>query len=379
MSGGSTILELPVEGGGVEPYTLVGRDPYPPPAAPARSRIAYAAAHVVAASPDSIDWERTLAFRRHLWSYGLGVAEAMDTAQRGGGLTWSLAAELIRRSSAEARATGGAIVCGAATDQLGEPLRRPLAEIIGAYREQCELIEAAGARVVLMASRHLAASAATPADYLAVYAEVLGGLERPAIIHWLGRMFDPQLEGYWGAADLDRATDCCLAVITASEAKVDGIKLSLLDAGREIDLRRRLPAGVRMYTGDDFKYPELIAGDGEHHSEALLGILDAIAPAAAAALAALDQDDCLRFGDILEPTVALSRHIFQAPTINYKAGLVFLAWLNGHQPEFKLLGGMERERSRAHYAELFRLADRANLLTDREQATARMLSFMAGS
>jgi hypothetical protein len=369
-------IDLPAAAGRLESYTLVGRGPYPRPSVSARSRLAYAAAHVVAASGDAIDWDRTLAYRRHLWSYGLGVAEAMDTAQRGGALSWPQAAELIQRSAAEAGKAGGAIVAGAATDQLGPPLRRPITEIVAAYQEQCALVEQAGAGVVVMASRHLAASAQGPADYLSVYREVLGGLRRPAIIHWLGPMFDPQLEGYWGSANLDRATACCLDVIAESRAQVDGIKLSLLDAAREVAVRRRLPDGVRMYTGDDFNYPELIAGDGVHHSDALLGIIDGIAPVAAAALAALDQGDRRRFDEIMAPTVALSRHVFQDPTINYKAGLVFLAWLNGHQPEFRLLGGMEQERSSDHYAELFRLADQANLLANPELAVARMRSLL---
>jgi len=339
--------------------------------------VAYAAAHVVAASIDEIDWELTLAYRRYLWSYGLGVAEAMDTAQRGTGLSWQGARELIQRSLAEARQTGGAIVCGAATDQLGEPLQRPLEEIVAAYQEQCALIEDAGGSAVIMASRHLAASARDRIDYLHVYGEVLGGLRRPAIIHWLGEMFDPQVAGYWGSRDLDEAADCCLDAIGASRGRADGIKLSLLDAGREVALRRRLPEGVRMFTGDDFNYPELIAGDGDSHSQALLGILDAIAPAAAAALHDLDEGDLETYHATLAPTVKLSRHIFQPPTFAYKAGIVFLAWLNGHQPEFRLLGGLERERSLDHYSELFRLADRAGLLADPELAVARMRAYLA--
>jgi hypothetical protein len=377
MTAVALTLDLPSAAGTLDAYTLTGASVYRPPAGPARSRTAYAAAHVVAAAPDRIDWERTLAYRRHLWSYGLGVAEAMDTAQRGMGLTWEDARELMLRSLAEARQTGGVIVCGAATDQLGEPLRRPLVDIIGAYQEQCALIEDAGGRVVVMASRHLVASARTRMDYVDVYGEVLSRLRRPAIIHWLGDMFDPQLAGYWGARDLDQATECCLEVIAASRAKVDGVKLSLLDAGREVALRRRLPEGVRMYTGDDINYPELIAGDGDRYSHALLGILDAIAPAAATALHALDEGNLRGYHAVLAPTVALSRHIFEAPTVAYKAGIVFLAWLNGHQPEFRLVGGLEGARSPAHYSQLFKLADQARLLADPELAVARMRGYLA--
>jgi hypothetical protein len=330
----------------------------------------------VASGPNSIDWDLTMAYRRHLWSYGLGVAEAMDTAQRGMGLEWPAARELMIRSLAEARTAGGEIVCGAATDQLGEPLRRPLDEIIEAYQEQCSLIEDAGGRVVVMASRHLASSAGGREDYERVYREVLAGLHRPAIIHWLGDMFDPALAGYWGSPDLSVATEVCLAVLTSNREKVDGVKLSLLDAARERELRSRLPAGVRMYTGDDFNYPELVRGDGEHHSHALLGILDGIAPAFSAALVAADVGDWDAYERILAPTVELSRHIFAAPTYHYKAGIVFLAWLNGHQPRFTLLGGLESARSTEHYGRLFVLADRAGLLADPELAAARMRSLL---
>jgi hypothetical protein len=349
---------------------------YRPPRAAPRSRIAFAAAHVVASGPHRIDWDLTMAYRRHLWSYGLGVAEAMDTAQRGMGLEWPAAHELMVRSLAEARAEGGEIVCGAATDQLGEPLRRPLEEIIEAYQEQCSLIEDAGGRVVVMASRHLAASAGGREDYERVYRDVLAGLHRPAIIHWLGDMFDPALTGYWGTTDLSTAADVCLAIIGSNREKVDGVKISLLDAALERELRSRLPAGVRMYTGDDFNYPELVRGDGKHYSHALLGILDAIAPAFSAALVAADAGDWETYERTLAPTVELSRHIFAAPTYDYKAGIVFLAWLNGHQPLFRLLGGMESARSIAHYGRLLVLADRAGLLADPELAVARMRSLL---
>ena len=349
---------------------------YGPPRTKPQSRTAFAAAHVVASDPNTIDWDLTMAYRRHLWSYGLGVAEAMDTAQRGMGLEWPAARELMVRSLAEARAVGGEIVCGVATDQLGEPLRKPLEEIIEAYREQCSLIEDAGGRVVLMASRHLARSAKGREDYERSYGEVLTSLRRPAIIHWLGEMFDPALAGYWGTFDLSEATEVCLGIVNSHREKVDGVKLSLLDAERERDLRSRLPDGVRMYTGDDFNYPDLVRGDGVRHSHALLGILDAIAPAFSAALVAADTGDWDSYERILTPTVELSRHIFCAPTYQYKAGLVFLAWLNGHQPRFEMLGGMEAARSVEHYARLLVLADRAGLLVDAELADSRMRSLI---
>ncbi len=349
---------------------------YLPPRFAPRCRVAFAAAHVVASSPDTVDWDLTLAYRRHLWSYGLGVAEAMDTAQRGMGLGWQAARELMVRSLAEARAAGGEIVCGAATDQLGEPLQRPLEEIIDAYCEQCALIEDAGGRVVVMASRHLARSATSRHDYERVYREVLSGLRRPAIIHWLGEMFDPALAGYWGSPVLSDAAEVCLAILNANREKVDGVKVSLLDAARERDLRSRLPAGVRMYTGDDFNYPELVRGDGTHHSHALLGILDAIAPAFSAALVAADAGEWDAYDRILAPTVDLARHVFAPPTYQYKAGIVFLAWLNGHQPRFQLLGQLEAGRSIEHYGRLLVLADRSGLLVDPELAAFRMRSIL---
>jgi uncharacterized protein DUF993 len=375
-----TTLRLPTEDGDLLAYELdaMPAASYDPPAAPPRSRVAYAAAHVVAdplaangpGAPAALDWEATLAFRRHLWRFGLGVADAMDTAQRGMGLDWTATRELIARSGAEAPAAGGLLCCGAGTDQLAGGAG--LAEVIGAYEEQCAVVQDAGARVVVMASRALAAAARGPEDYAEVYGRVLSGLDEPAILHWLGPMFDPALDGYWGSSDLDRATETCLAIIAAHAAKVDGIKVSLLDAGREIDLRRRLPAGVRLYTGDDFNYPELIRGDGERHSDALLGVFDAIAPAAAAALAALDVGSVDRFEAILEPTVPLARHLFCAPTSAYKTGIVFLAYLAGHQSHFRMVGGMESARSVVHLARAFVLADQAGLLGDRELAAERL-------
>jgi len=370
-------LRLPRADGSIGDFTPGEASSYEPPPGPPRSRVCFAAAHVVAdplapGDPDGparLDWEATLAYRRHLWAHGFRVAEAMDTAQRGMGLDWPVTQELIRRSVAEARATGGGIAAGAGTDHL--LAGASLDAVLGAYEEQCAFVEGAGAQVILMASRALAAAATGPDDYARVYAHVLGGLERPAILHWLGPMFDPALAGYWGDAGLDAAGETMLAVIAADAAKVDGVKVSLLDHEREIALRRRLPDGVKLYTGDDFNYPELIAGDEHGHSHALLGIFDAIAPAAAAALQALDAGDRAAYDAILAPTVPLSRHIFAAPTYHYKTGIVFLAYLNGHQDHFRMVGGRESARSVTHLAELLVLADAARLLRDPELATAR--------
>ena len=388
MSGIATRLRLPRPDGGVAEYEVGPASAFARPAQPIRSRVAFAAAHVVAdplaenipGGPAHLDWEATLAYRRHLWSWGLGVAEAMDTAQRGMGLDWPVAAELIRRSLREAKASGGQVVCGAGTDNLAPGSARTIEDVVRAYEEQCAVVEAEGGQVVLMASRELARIATGPEDYERVYGRILGALQKPVIIHWLGDMFDPALAGYWGDADLDRATDACLAIIAANPGRVDGIKVSLLDEQREVEMRRRLPAGVRMYTGDDFNFPSLIAGDGEGHSDALLGIFDAIAPAASAALQALDAGDESRYREVLEPTVELSRHIFGAPTYNYKTGIVFLAYLNGHQRHFRMVGGQEGMRSVLHLAQLFTLADRAHLFEDPELASERMrrLLLLAG-
>jgi hypothetical protein len=371
-------LNLPRAHGAIEPYTPGPPSPYTTPHAPSRTRVAFAAAHVVADplapgdpdGPPQLDWEATLAFRRHLWSHGLRVAEAMDTAQRGMGLDWAATQELIRRSAAEADAAGRAIAAGAGTDHL-EP-GASLADVRRAYVEQCAFVEGTGAQVILMASRALAAAATAPDDYADIYGDVLGQLSEPAILHWLGPMFDPALDGYWGATDLDAAADTMLAIVAAHHRKVDGIKVSLLDHERELALRRRLPAGVRLYTGDDFHYPELIRGDAHGHSDALLGIFDAIAPAAGAALTALDAADPASYHEILAPTVPLSHHIFASPTYHYKTGVVFLAYLNDHQRHFRMVAGGESARSITHLAELFVLADRAGLLRDPDVAAARM-------
>ncbi|GEC09841.1 hypothetical protein SSP24_74960 [Streptomyces spinoverrucosus] len=345
-------------------------------------RTVFSAAHVVAdpfadVSPDSpaaIDWDATLAFRRHLWSHGLGVAEAMDTAQRGMGLDWAGAAELIRRSAAEAKAVGGSIACGVGTDQItsGTP-----AEVRAAYEEQLALVEESGAQAILMASRALAAAATGPEDYLEVYGHLLRQASEPVILHWLGPMFDPALEGYWGSSDLDAATDTFLDVIAAHPDKVDGVKISLLDAQREIDLRRRLPNGVRCYTGDDFNYPELIAGDDQGFSHALLGIFDPLGPLASEAVRVLDTGDVNGFRALLDPTVELSRHLFQAPTRFYKTGVVFLAWLAGHQSHFTMVGGLQSARSLPHFARAYELADGLGLFPDPKLAEERMKTLLA--
>ncbi|MFB8115630.1 dihydrodipicolinate synthase family protein [Streptomyces sp. NPDC056465] len=353
-----------------------------PDGAPLASRTVFSAAHVVAdpyadispGDPAAVDWDATLAFRRHLWSHGLGVAEAMDTAQRGMGLDWAGAAELIRRSAAEAKSVGGRIACGVGTDQLTGPATLP--EVRAAYEEQLALVEGSGAQAILMASRALAAAADGPEDYLETYAHLLRQATEPVVLHWLGPMFDPALEGYWGSADLDAATDTFLKVIAEHPDKVDGIKISLLDAEREIDVRRRLPGGVRCYTGDDFNYPELIAGDDRGFSHALLGIFDPLGPLAAHAVRVLDTGDVQGFRDLLDPTVELSRHLFKAPTRFYKTGVVFLAWLAGHQDHFTMVGGLQSARSLPHLAKAYELADGLGLFPDPELAESRMRALL---
>ncbi|MDU0361770.1 dihydrodipicolinate synthase family protein [Rhizobium sp. 25PS6] len=381
-----TTINLPLDGK-IVPYTLTGtpielkkRD------AKAFPRIAFAAAHVVAdplADNDpwltpAIDWERTLAFRHRLWDLGLGVAEAMDTAQRGMGLGWPEARDLLRRALAEAAGRKDALIaCGAGTDHLTPGPDVTVDTILRAYEEQIETVEAAGGRIILMASRALAAAAKGPDDYIRVYDRILRQVKEPVIIHWLGEMFDPALEGYWGNGDHIEAMSTCLEVIEAHADKVDGIKISLLSKEKEVAMRRRLPKSVRMYTGDDFNYAELIAGDEEGHSDALLGIFDAIAPAASAALEALGRKSNHEFFDLLEPTVPLSRHIFKAPTRFYKTGVVFLAYLNGLQDHFVMVGGQQSTRSLTHLAELFRLADKARVLADPDLAAGRMRQVLA--
>ncbi|QHW34786.1 dihydrodipicolinate synthase family protein [Paenibacillus rhizovicinus] len=382
---GTTTIKLPQADGSLLDYKLANTEPITAPALPLRSRIAYSAAHVVCdprsdAEPmlgAAIDWQATMAYRHHLWSLGLAVAEAMDTAQRGMGLDWLRAKELIGHSLAEAEAVKGRIACGAGTDQLVPGPQVMIEQVIEAYAEQCEYIESRGGQVILMASRALAAAAKSPADYERVYGTILRQVSRPVILHWLGDMFDPALAGYWGERDADAAMEVCLRVIHAYPDKVDGIKISLLDADKEVRMRRRLPSGVRMYTGDDFNYPALIEGDEHGYSHALLGIFDAIAPVAAAAIHALDNGDTDRYRALLAPTLPLSRHIFQRPTYAYKTGIVFMAYLNGHQSHFRMLGGAEGARSIVHLAGLFELADRAGLLAKPELAVRRMKQTLA--
>jgi hypothetical protein len=376
---------LPQADGRLKPYTPSEPAQFSPPAGPLQSRIAYSAAHVVCDPLANInptletrlDWEATLAYRRYLWSLGLSIAEAMDTAQRGMGLDWETTKALIRRSLAEARSAGGAIACGAGTDHLTHYQDLTLDDVVAAYEEQCSFIEGEGGKIILMASRALAARAKGAEDYAYVYSRVLSQVSQPVLIHWLGDMFDPALTGYWGSTDLDRAMAVCLDIIGEHAPKIDGIKISLLDHQREITMRRRLPAGVKMYTGDDFNYPELICGDEQGYSHALLGIFDAIAPAASAAIQALDTGAVERYQAILAPTVPLSRHIFQKPTYYYKTGIVFMAYLNGHQSHFRMVGGQESARSIVHLAELFILADRAGLWRDPALAVERMKRILA--
>ncbi|HTQ00843.1 MAG TPA: dihydrodipicolinate synthase family protein [Casimicrobiaceae bacterium] len=379
-------LRLPIAGGGVESYALRAPAAFAKRTPREFNRVAYSAVHVVSdplASVDpwldaAIDWDATIAYRRHLWSLGLGVAEAMDTAQRGMGLGWTTSLALIRRTLEAARDVPGALVAsGAGTDHLAPEEVRSVDDVIAAYETQMAAIEALGGRLIVMASRALARAAKSPADYERVYDRILSQAREPVILHWLGEMFDPALAGYWGDADHARAMETALGVIAANASKVDGIKISLLDAGKEVAMRRRLPRGVRMYTGDDFNYADLIAGDETGHSDALLGIFDAIAPAASAALGALAAGDLARFHAILGPTMPLSRHIFAAPTRFYKTGVVFLAWLNGHQSHFTMVGGQQSARSLPHLIELFRLADAAGVLADPPLAAARMRTLLA--
>ncbi len=349
------------------------------------NRTAYAAAHVVIDpivstdpfdAPPRVDWDTTLAFREHLYRLGFKVAEAMDTAQRGMGVDWPTARELITRSLRHARAVGGDLACGAGTDQLAPGDEVTLDQVEAAYREQLEVIEGEGGRAIVMASRALVRAARGPEDYLRLYGRLLQDTSRPVVLHWLGEMFDPALRGYWGSTDVAAALDTVAQLIHDNASRVEGIKVSLLEARWEIELRRRLPPGVKMYTGDDFNYAELMAGDAEGFSHGLLGIFDPIAPVASVALSALAAGNVFLYRELLDPTVALSRELFCAPTRHYKAGVVFLAWLNGHQAHFSMAGGLQAARSVAHYARVFELADAAGVLSDPELAVARMKHFL---
>jgi hypothetical protein len=373
-------ISLPAADGGLEPYQVREPKAFRKPSKPF-TRIAYAAAHVVAdpLSPKepwldaAIDWEATIAYRRHLSSWGFGIAEAMDTAQRGMGLDWTNSLELIRRTLASV--AGAVVASGAGTDHLTGAAS--VSEVISAYEMQCTAIEKMGGRIILMASRALAASAKSPDDYARVYDRILGQVKEPVIIHWLGEMFDPALAGYWGKQDHYQAMDICLSVIEKNKNKVDGIKISLLDKDKEIAMRRKLPQGVRMYTGDDFNFAELIEGDAQGYSDALLGIFDSIAPAASQALTFLSENQNAEYHETLAPTVPLSRHIFKSPTRFYKTGVVFMAWLNGHQEHFVMVGGQQSARNVLHLAELFRLADAAGLLADPGLACKRMKQLLS--
>jgi hypothetical protein len=341
-------------------------------------REVFAAAHVAAdplgdnvpGAPASIDWDATLALRRDLFRYGFGVAEAMDTAQRNMGLDWAAVQQLVRRSAEQAASCGARIASGAGTDHRGA--LDCLADVVDAYTEQVAFVESTGSEVILMASRQLAAIGQGPDDYLHVYGRILEQVSRPVILHWLGDVFDPQLRGYWGDTDIDAATETFVSLVGQHQGKVDGVKVSLLSAEHEIELRRRLPTGVRLYTGDDFNYPELIRGDGAHHSDALLGAFAAVAPAASAALAALDNNDLAGYDEAMAPTLPLSRHLFEAPTYHYKAGIAFLAWLNGQQPGYVMVAGLQSARSARHLSTLFALANDARLLRHPDLAAARM-------
>ncbi|HCL6646599.1 TPA: dihydrodipicolinate synthase family protein [Raoultella ornithinolytica] len=379
-------IHLPTPQGIMTNYPLVTTEERPTVITPAFNRIAYAAAHVVIdpqhqgadwLNNPRIDWDATLAYRHHLWRLGFNIAEAMDTAQRGMGVSWEIAKELIIRSLQEAQTVPGAdLAAGVGTDQLEAAHATTLEQVIAAYEEQMELVEQHNGKIILMASRALAKVAKTPQDYLAVYNRLLEQSQDKIILHWLGEMFDPALAGYWGSTDFAAAADTVLEIIANNVDKVEGIKISLLSKEKEVAFRKRLPSQVKMYTGDDFNYPELIAGEDGHYSHALLGIFDAIAPVAAAALNELAQGNSGEYYRLMNPTVALSREIFKAPTQYYKAGIVFLAWLNGHQSHFSMAGGMQAAREISHYAEIFRLADQAGLLQDPQLATRRMKNLL---
>src|SRR5437899_3584932 len=381
----SLSLKLPTADRSIETYRLAASRTFPAKLESTLDRVAFSAAHVVAdplADNDpwltsAIDWDRTIAFREHVWDLGLGVAEAMDTAQRGMGLDWPTSLELITRSGAAAKRRNALVFSGAGTDHLAVEDAKTIDDVIRAYEEQISAVEKVGGGIILMASRALAKLGRNADDYAKVYDCVLSQVREAVISHWLGDMFDPALTGYWGTKDLDKAMDTAVAIINGTAAKVDGVKVSLLDKQREIDMRRRLNKRIKMYTGDDFNYAELIAGDEQGFSHALLGIFDAIAPAASYALSRLAAGDEAGFHDVLGPTVPLSRHIFKAPTRFYKTGVVFMAYLNGHQDHFTMVGGQESTRSTLHLAELFRLADKAGLLANPELATRRMQTVLA--
>lgn len=385
MTPGDGRVRIPLADGGWEDVVLAEPREWPEHPQPFDRRVAFAAAHVVAdprgenvpGAPAVVDWESTLAFRRHLFRHGFGVAEAMDTAQRNMGLDWPAVQQLVSRSAEQAAECGARIASGAGTDHrtdLGS-----VSEVGAAYREQVDFIESTGSQVIVMASRQLAALAQGPEDYLTVYDDLLGRVREPVILHWLGEAFDPHLRGYWGSTDVDTATDTFLDLVKAHADHVDGVKVSLLSADHETSLRARLPDGVRLYTGDDFNYPELIRGDGERHSDALLGAFAAIAPAASAALTALDRGDLAAYDAEMAPTLPLARHVFEKPTWHYKTGIAFLSWLCGHQPGFTMVGGLQSARNVVHLSRLFSLANDARLLPDPDLAARRLRVWLDGA
>ena len=365
---------------------------YSQPDGPLRSRVAYAAAHVVPKTwadntpgqPAEVDWDATLDFRRAVYSWGLGVADAMATAQRNMGLDAAATSELISRSAQVAREEGGSVVVGVNTDHV-EVDRISIDEVIDAYKEQLHFTEEQGAGPVLMASRHLARVAESADDYRRVYREVLQSATVPVVLHWLGTAFDPELEGYFGAPDWLDASAVLVDIIEENVDKVAGVKMSLLDAASEVSVRERLPEGVRMFTGDDFNYvgliggadvpeatqPERNPGSPRQHSDALLGAFAAITPVASAAIQALDAGDPARYLEILGPTEELSRQVFAAPTFYYKTGVAFLSWLNGHQPAFQMVGGLHSARSLPHLSRIVELANSALALEKPELAAIR--------
>ncbi|WP_217180900.1 dihydrodipicolinate synthase family protein [Streptomyces sp. AC495_CC817] len=413
-------LRLLSADGAVSDAALNDSGGYARPASALQSRVAYAAAHVVPkvhadntpGQPADIDWDATLAFRRNVYSWGLGVADAMDTAQRNMGLDAAATRELIARSAEVAREEGGSVVVGVNTDHVDET-RISLDRVVDAYKEQLHFTEEQGAGPVLMASRHLARVAAGAEDYRRVYREVLESATTPVVLHWLGTAFDPELAGYFGADDWQTASGVLLDVIAENPGKVAGVKMSLLNAESEVSVRERLPEGVRMFTGDDFNYVGLIGGDdlrsgegsdetkrslpesmsdagvssrsarstagvegarsttGAGYSDALLGAFAAITPVASAAIQALDAGDPARYLEILGPTEELSRQVFAAPTFYYKTGVAFLSWLNGHQPAFQMVGGLHSARSLPHLSRIVELANDALALEKPELARER--------
>ncbi|MDO0929590.1 dihydrodipicolinate synthase family protein [Streptomyces sp. TG1A-8] len=379
-----SIIFLPSADGSIGRHILGEPEALPTHADPSTSRLAYAAAHIVAdplradatGGPDQIDWDATLHLRHRLWDLGLGVAEAMDTAQRGMGLDWPAARELARRTVAEARTRGAKVVVGIATDQLPAEAD-DLSTVRDAYLEQLSEIEGLGGEVVLMASRNLVRAASGPEDYVSVYDAVLKHATRPVVLHWLGEMFDPALAGYWGHSDPLKAMDVVTDLITAHAGTVRGIKMSLLDADLEGELRRRLPAGVHLFTGDDYHYTDLIAGDGHHHSDALLGAFAVVGRHAAAALARLDAGDEPGFREILAPTEPLSQLVFAAPTRFYKIGVAWLSYLNGAQDHFRMIGGFETGRSLGHLGDLVRAADATGYFTDPDFTARRAAAYFS--